>query len=350
MTNVRIVALALLAIPCAGQSVVSTHSGTVYFFAGSVFIEDQRLEQKFGKFPDIGEGHRLRTEQGRAEVLLTQGAVLRVSENSVIRMLSTSLADTRVELLSGSVILEANDARTDKGICLSYKNWQVRIPQQGAYRLDSEPARLRVYRGEARVSAGDGDPVAVKEGESLPLAEVLLTERTTPAEGDSFKTWAMNRSQAMAADNATAAGIIDDPSQFDSAGLALGGYTYFPQLGTSSLGVSNPYGVSFWSPYQSVLSSIYNPMNLYGYGGLGYRGYGLPHSGWPSAVSTSPSGLRVQPRPIYPVPISIPMRVGQRVHPIGAPSLPRTPIHTAPTHTLPHPPPPTVGTHTPVRR
>src|SRR6476620_10710441 len=102
------------------------------------------------------------------------------------------------------------------------------------------------------------DKVRVKEGECVPLGAVLLTERATTPESDSFKSWAMNRSQAITADNTTAAGIIDDPSQFDTGGtLAVGGYTYFPSTGSSSYGVTNPYGLSFWSSYQSVLNSLY---------------------------------------------------------------------------------------------
>src|SRR5215471_15789467 len=88
----------LASIPALAQSVISTHSGVVYFFEGSVYIGDQRLEQKFGRFPDIGEGRELRTEHGRAEVLLTPGVFLRIGEGSAIRMLSSKFSDTRLEL------------------------------------------------------------------------------------------------------------------------------------------------------------------------------------------------------------------------------------------------------------
>src|SRR5215472_3504504 len=101
MANARIAILPLLALvpalPVLGQAVISTHSGVVYFFEGSVFVGDQRLEQKFGRFPEVGEGRELRTEHGRAEVLLTPGVFLRVGENSAIRMLSSKISDTRVE-------------------------------------------------------------------------------------------------------------------------------------------------------------------------------------------------------------------------------------------------------------
>jgi hypothetical protein len=101
-------------IPVLAQSVISTHSGLVYFFEGSVYIESQRLEQKFGRFPDIGQGRELRTERGRAEVLLTPGVILRIGKSSAIRMRSILFSDTCVELLGGSSILEANEPRTVK--------------------------------------------------------------------------------------------------------------------------------------------------------------------------------------------------------------------------------------------
>src|ERR1700686_2888414 len=153
--------LALAASLCTfAQSIVSTHSGVVYFFEGSVFIEDQPLEQKFGKFPDIGEGHELRTEHGRAEMLLTPGVFLRMNESSAIRMLSIKLSDTRVELLDGSASVEANEAAPSASVTFIHKNWQVKIPQTGVYRIDSHPAQLRVYRGEAEVfTAGETETV-----------------------------------------------------------------------------------------------------------------------------------------------------------------------------------------------
>ena len=84
MTNAQVVLITFLILtatyPASGQLVVSTHSGLVYSFEGSVCIGDQRLEPKFGKFPNLGEGHYLRTERGRAEVLLTPGVVLRLGE------------------------------------------------------------------------------------------------------------------------------------------------------------------------------------------------------------------------------------------------------------------------------
>jgi len=264
------------AFPSAGQSVISTHSGLVYFFEGSVLLGDQPLEQKFGKFPDIGEGRELRTEQGKAEVLLTPGVFLRMGENSRIRMLSTSLADTRVELLDGSAIVEAKEPTADTAAQVIYKGWNVRVPRRGIYRIDGTPPQVTVFKGEAVVLAGDkAEPVPVKEGQVLPLAAVLVTEQTTPELNDNFDHWAIERSQAIYADNATAAQIIDDPNAIDNSGLAVGGLSYFP-MGIPSLGLMNPYGLSFWSPFQPTLNALYLPGYAAGWAYPMGLGVGLP--------------------------------------------------------------------------
>ena len=278
--------LAVAGLPAFGQSVVSTHSGVVYFFEGSVFAGGQQLQQKFGKFPDLGEGGELRTEKGRAEVLLTPGVILRVDQNSAIRMISTQLADTRVELTQGSVIVEAGETQPGTAATLSYKNWSVAVAANGVFRIDSDPARVWVYKGEAQVAtAGRTETVTVRDDELLPLADVLVAERAFAVSGDAFKNWAMGRSQAVSADNAISAQILDDPAQYNSADLALGGgdaygayggFSYFPMTGIPSLGITNPYGLSFWSPYQAALMGSYLPPYLYLY------------SGWPSGMIVSP--------------------------------------------------------------
>jgi len=314
--SVALVVLALCSwFPASAQSVISTHSGVVYFFEGSVLLGDQPLEQKFGKFPDIGEGRELRTEQGRAEVLLTPGVFLRMAENSRIRMLSCSLADTRVELLNGSATIESGEASPDTSAVVMYKSWKARVPSRAIFRMDAEPPQLRVFKGEVGVSAqGKTDTVTAKEGQALPLSEVLLTE-DAPAANDSFDRWAMQRSQAIFADNSTAAQIFDDPSMVDSSGLALGGLSYFPMTGIPALGLGSPYGLSFWSPFQPSLTMLY------------MRPYGL---GW--AYPGYTNGLRFLLPPARIGGIGSPTRIGGGVPSTGIPT-----YRTAPAY-VPHAP------------
>ena len=125
----------------------------------------------------------------------------------------------------------------------------------------------------------------------------------------------MNRSQAVSADNAIAAEILDDPSQMASSGLDLGGFNYFPMTGIPSLGITNPYGVSFWSPYQSTLNSIYFPSYM-------YSPYYL---GWPSGMV------------VYPRRAVFPLRIGTGSRPGVIP--PRVPT-ISPRPTVVRPPAP----------
>jgi hypothetical protein len=344
MIRTRLALALSFCLPVLGQSIVSTHSGIVYFFDGSVRIGDQRLEQKFGRFPDIGEGGELRTQHGRAEVLLTPGMILRVGENSAIRMVSNAFSDTRVELLDGSAILEGNEADSKGAVRLIRQNWEVKLPHEGACRLDSQPSQVTVYQGEAEVTvAGEKSPVAVRAGETMPLAAILVPEKAPFTQSDEFKNWAMSRSQAIASDNATAQGIMDDPAEIEKATDSTGaGFTYFPLTGIPGLITTNPYGASFWSPFQSGLSSAYfSPFT-----------YGLLYStGWPSALRTpipwrpgvslwNPNGIGTRPIGIgsglHPAGVALP---GPRYSP---PAVRPTPPHPV---TAPH-----VGVHPGIHR
>src|SRR5271154_4340023 len=120
------------------QYVISAHSGVVQLVEGRAYLNDTLLEGKFGQFPDIKENQELRTEEGRAEILLTPGVFLRIGENSSIKMLSTRLSDTRVEIVSGSAIVECEEIPKDNAILLVHGENTMLLVRHGLYRVDSE--------------------------------------------------------------------------------------------------------------------------------------------------------------------------------------------------------------------
>src|ERR1700689_1753967 len=93
-------------VAASAQAVISAKSGLIHYMEGHVYLNDQLIESKFGEFPDVKENQQLRTEDGRAEVLLTPGVFLRLGENSAIRMVTNRLIDTRLHSLSGSALGE----------------------------------------------------------------------------------------------------------------------------------------------------------------------------------------------------------------------------------------------------
>jgi hypothetical protein len=320
LSRVSIPALVVLlaSTPVAAQSVVSTHAGVVHYFEGAVSIGGIPLQQQFGRFPEIAEGAELRTADGRAEVLLGPGVILRVAEDSAVKMLSSILSNTRLEIVSGTAILDSRDALPGNSLAIVYKEWRMHVPKQGVYRIDSSPEQLRVYDGEVEVRAAEGAPVTVKDGQTLPLTSILVPGETLGAPGDGFNSWAFDRTEAVAADNAAAADIVDDPALYpdlaDASGLALAGYTYFPATAGYSYMSYGNYGV--WNPY---VSSYYR----YGYGSsVGYivrslhpgltGGAPLPlRPTYPGGVGYHPGGGLPTPHPI----LSAPPRPATVVHP-----------------------------------
>lgn len=272
MSRVPLCAFSVLALGGAfvpavfGQAVISTHSGLVHYFEGAVSVAGQPLEARPGKFAVIPEGAELRTEQGRAEVLLTPGVVLRVNEKSAIRLVADVLKDTRVELLAGSAIMDSTDPAPGTSVTLLYKDWSVRQPEKGAYRIDCQPPHVQVREGQVEVAAtAGGAPVSVEKGMDLPLAAVLVPEKYAGETLDSFTDWSDGRAESISADNAIAANI-QDPATMTGLSLPADGFTYFPMVGLSS--VLSPYGsmgsyqpglYGSMTPYQTGFYSIYLP-------------------------------------------------------------------------------------------
>ena len=296
-----------LALPANAQSVISTHSGVIHFFEGAVYLGDQPLESHLGKFPSVPQGGELRTAEGRAEVLLTPGVFLRMGDRTAIRMVSNDLADTRVELQTGSAIVDSGEPNADTSVSLIYKKWRVHFLRKGVYRIDSDPPCLWVRQGEAEVFAdAGGQPLSVEHGMSLPLAAVLVPERSIEELGDPLNDWADGRGQSIAADNAITAQIDEDPP---SQTTGLDSFTYFPSLGMSSLGM-DPYGLySSYVPYQPGFNSIYLPGYTYAPLMLGLVGRGLgiyvPRLPWRTGISPGVGTVIRIPRAPGPYPVPV---------------------------------------------
>ena len=319
-----VAAIAVWAPAAHAQAVVSTRSGLVHFFEGAVFVAGQPLQAHMGKFTCIPEGSELRTEQGRAEVLLTPGVFLRVGEKSAIRMVASALADTRVELLAGSAIMDSAEPAAGTSVTLQYKDWTVRQPQKGIYRIDTQPAKIEAREGKVEVAAAAAAPVAVEQGMDMPLAAVLVPETAPVAPSDSLTDWADGRAQSISTDNAIAANI-QDPGTMTDLGLPPDGFTYFPMLGLSSLGLnplggygsvgaySGLYGTSLY-PYQAGFYSLYLPGYTYRPLFLRLPSSGLTHSFLPPYRTGLPITSPHMPttRPITPAITHPAIHVGHR--------------------------------------
>jgi hypothetical protein len=256
------------------QYMISAHSGVVQSVDGRAYLEDQPVQPKFGQFPDIKENQQFRTEEGRAEILLTPGVFLRMAENSSIRMVSNKLTDTRVEVQSGSVMVECDDVQKndakDNVVMLLHKGNTMLLEKHGLYRVDTDPARFQVYDGEAVVKDESGQ-ATLKSGKETALNGVLMAENFDKKAADDLYLWSNQRSSYLAKASASSATTLRNsssgsysPWQFNPM---FGMFTYVPNSGIAY----SPFGWGFWSPYSVFGSPYYSP---YAYGGYGYNGGG----------------------------------------------------------------------------
>jgi hypothetical protein len=325
-----LLALALLfpLLPHAsGQSVISARSGLVNFFEGVVFLDGQPLARKSGNFPRLREGSVLVTESGRAEVLLTPDTYLRIGSDASIRMISSDIDDTQVELLTGSAILDSSQAPAGAFVKIVFKDAAIRILKPGNYRMDAETAQLRVYAGEAEV-VRNGNPVKIESSQLMPLDGAPVVKRFTQGSDGLLDIWSEERGSLISSNMANSQSISDPLLDNGPAVPAdLASYIgYMPMTTIPALGLNaglNPYGYSYlypsysgFSPYPSLAILTYPAIRrsstlLY----VPRYGYSSVNSGRP----LYPAGLGIvsPPRPVVfaPRPTTVAPRVGVGIHP-----------------------------------
>jgi hypothetical protein len=281
------IALTLSSASVFAQSVISAKSGLVHYIEGDVSVDAKPVSDKVGVFADVKKGGELTTGLGRAEVLLTPGVFLRVGEQSAFRMQETSLQDTRVEFESGKVMVESDTPMKDNLVTIVYKDYATTFRTHGLYEFQSEPAQLKVYAGEAQVTAG-GQTVIVKEGRILVFTAALAEEKFNPKEGDALYRWSKLRSEYVSVANVSAAKSARDDGYFSSySGTSSGSwfynpfysmYTYLPFGGTAF----SPFGFGYYSPF--TVWRFYNSGG--GYSG-GYSNSGSNYSSYRSPSQSS---------------------------------------------------------------
>ncbi len=313
--------LTLGAVSALAQPIISAKSGVVSYVMGKVTVGDQLVEPSETKLTDIKENAVLRTEEGRAEVLLTLGTVMRTGENASFKMITNRLIDTRLELLSGSHLVEVDEIQKDNNLTILAKDATIVISKKGLYRFDVEQSQIKVYDGVLGVQM-NGQSVLVAAGKMIAMSSAAgataSVEKFNREDTDSLDHWAKRRAERVAMANASSAKQVHDygcatPNSFaavNNQGAAspcsnpcnswsynrwYGLVTYIP-CGNN---IYSPYGYRYWSPY-NVMRAYYNPpapiYNNNNGGGFGagnagaYTSMPQTSSGYSGAMSTSSVG------------------------------------------------------------
>jgi FecR protein len=308
--------LALGAVSASAQPVISAKSGLVAYVEGKVFVGDQLVAPSLTSFPDVKENMVLRTtEEGRAEILLSPGVFLRVGENSSFRMITNRLIDTRLEILTGSAVVEADEMAKDTNVTIVANQASVLIAKHGLYRFDMEPARVKVFDGVASVTTGE-QTMPVGPGRMLSLdSKTASVEKFNKEDTDALDRWSRRRAGDVAMANVSSAKQVHDygctsygANWANAASVPVnspcynpcGGWrinqwfgivTYIP-CGTN---IYSPYGYRYWSPINVArVYYVAPPVSHgggYGNGGGYYPSMGSSGGGYSGAVATSGSSM-----------------------------------------------------------
>lgn len=250
MTKLALALIVAGSVSVWGQDVISAHSGTIHYVEGKVTLDGDTVEPHFAQFPEVGNDHVLATEQGRAEVLMTPGVFLRLSEDSSFRMISNQLADTQIEILSGDALLEVDDLPKDNAITVKFLDSTTGLTRKGLYRFDAERHVIRVYQGSASTNLGEHTASAHSGKEIKVENDKLVSDFFNAKDTDPFYRWAERRSEYIATANVSAA----------------------RQAG--ALGLTSSTSSWAWNPYYGMFTF------LPGYGYAGYDGFGYSPFGY----------------------------------------------------------------------
>src|SRR5262245_34925578 len=158
-------------VPVNAQSQRRTYPGqpgSINYVEGQVLIGSKVIDSKSVGSAGLKAGQSIRSEQGKVEILLTPGAFLRLGENSSVKMISSGMTNTEMELQEGRAIVEVAEIHHDNNLRVDLNGVTTQLLKTGLYDFDLDRHQIRVFDGKARVQE-NGMQVEVKEGRELDL-------------------------------------------------------------------------------------------------------------------------------------------------------------------------------------
>src|SRR6476661_2511034 len=121
------------------QRVVSARAGLITYLQGPAFVDGKRVVLKSTRFPQMKDGEVLSTGRGRAELLLSPGVVLRLAENSQLRLDNAQLTSTLVTLQQGEALIEVVQLAEGNRIQVGVGETSTELIRAGLYGFGISP-------------------------------------------------------------------------------------------------------------------------------------------------------------------------------------------------------------------
>ncbi len=202
-TLLKAAAAFLLPAAAFSQDVISAKAGMINHIEGRVLLQDERLIEVRPSSLHLEAGQRLRTEDGRAEVLFAVGSYLRVAPHSEIEMVSAGLTSASMRLHRGSMIVDAHIVYDEDSLTILLGEAEARLLKKGLYRLDAldaEDSSLTVVQGDALLVSGAAES-EVKKKRSIRFGKpdgAVFESRFKHWQEDELTAWHEKRASVIA--------------------------------------------------------------------------------------------------------------------------------------------------------
>jgi hypothetical protein len=186
---------AVLFVPISlpAQSVIGARPGLINYIVGDVSVDGQAVHVASQNYPLMHEGQVVRTDRGRAEILLAPEVILRLGEWAALRLVSGHPENTQIELQTGVALVEVVKMPRGNKIQIQCAGTSTEFGGMGVYRFDANSAALRVYGGKAEVSS-TGGRAALGRGKAAHLADTPHISKFPTKDIDPLYRWAAYRS------------------------------------------------------------------------------------------------------------------------------------------------------------
>jgi hypothetical protein len=251
----------------------SVRPGSLNYVEGQVSSNGETLTpESVGQF-SLQPGQSIETGNGYVEILLTPGAFLRIGPNSEASMPSAGLSDTRVNLLHGTAMVEADQIIEGTRLEVGVDNDTAGVTKKGLYSFDGNQQAIRVLDGKLKVTSsarsrdiGKGDQILLADGDELKKTDFSVSQ----AKHDPLYVWSEARSRDESGRNMQAA---QDYNAYVGAGSGWywDPYSRYYGFWPTSGYLYSPFGFGFYG-YPGYHAGFY-PGYYRGYGYRGYHGY-----------------------------------------------------------------------------
>jgi FecR protein len=240
-----LVATAVLSVP--NWAAIPAHPGMLNYVEGQANIDGRPVSNQSVGNADVGQGQVIETGQGKAEILLTPGVLLRLGDHSAVRMVNPGLTTTTVEVLRGEALVEATDVRPANHIQIIDHGVTTTLDKNGLYSFNADQPQVAVYEGKATLSEGDKHE-DLKKGKDAELADLHVTKFDTK-QGDDLYRWSDLRSEYLSeASVSSARAYLVAPLGWYGTGWYwnpwYGYYSFLPGAGY----LYSPFGWGFYGP------------------------------------------------------------------------------------------------------